>query len=380
MVNLYCLFHLNTSFSSIRKEDLSTVIEKCYWPLLNIIEKHNVKLNIEATGSTLLDINKTDRSWIKKLNYLLKEKKCEFIGSGFKQIIAPLVPFEVNRFNLQKGNQIYRNLINLQPNIAFINEQAYSKSLIQNYKKNNYKAIMIDWNNSFVANPSWKNSMQYFPQKVYDDYGNSIKVIWNNSINFQKFQRYIYGEKSENDFLKNLRKLKSSKNYFFSLYGSDAEVFNFRPKRFFNEQNNNLNEWTKIKNLIEILKSKKNFKFIKISEILNFKNFKNFKNNLISNSKSPIIVKKQSKYNPTRWALSGRGDLELNTFCWRYFDKIKSNKNVKNWEKICDFWSSDFRTHITKKKWKLLNDKIKSLRLKKKLKNKINKKFKPKYI
>ena len=43
MKNIYSLFHINTSFSSIEKKDLKKVIKRCYWPLLNLVEKMILK-------------------------------------------------------------------------------------------------------------------------------------------------------------------------------------------------------------------------------------------------------------------------------------------------------------------------------------------------
>ena len=137
----------------------------------------------------------------------------------------------MNLFNLKKGDLIYKDLINVKPKIAYANEQTYSKSLINIYKKICIRLLIIDWNNSYSANPNWKNHMQYYSQIAIDDYDNSIDIIWNNSINFQKFQRFIYGEINKKEFLKELKRIKN-KNYSFSLYGSDAEIFDYRPKDF----------------------------------------------------------------------------------------------------------------------------------------------------
>jgi len=157
MVNLYSLFHLNSSFSAIENKDLPKVIDRCYWPLLNLIDENNLCLNIESSGSTLLDIYRIDKSWILKLKKILKKKNCEFIGSGYRQIIAPLAPYELNLFNIRKGNLIYKDLIDNKPEIAYVNEQTYSKSLINLYKKNGYKTLIIDWNN--------EKEIQYDPAK-----------------------------------------------------------------------------------------------------------------------------------------------------------------------------------------------------------------------
>ena len=52
------------------------------------------------------------------------------------------------------------------------------------------------------------------------------------------------------------------------------------------------------------------YKLIKISEILKSVKKIILKKRKITEFKNPIIVKKQSKYNPTRWALTGKDDLK----------------------------------------------------------------------
>lgn len=67
----------------------------------------------------------------------------------------------------------------------------------------------------------------------------------------------------------------------------------------------------------------------------------------------PIPVKKQPKYNVTRWAVSGRDDLAINAACHRiYRSLIAWNRDdPKAWRELCYLWSSDFRTHITDQRW-----------------------------
>mgnify|MGYP000700447139 CR=1 FL=1 len=45
-VQLYAVFHLNLAFSSIPEEDHKRVIDSCYWPLLNLVERHNIPLGL----------------------------------------------------------------------------------------------------------------------------------------------------------------------------------------------------------------------------------------------------------------------------------------------------------------------------------------------
>ena len=102
--NSFLFFHFNLFFSSVDKSSRKLIIKNCYYPILNIAEIYNIPINIEASATTLLEIQKIDKEFIKLLNKLIRVRKIYFVGSGFNQIIAPLVPFEVTCKNLQIGN------------------------------------------------------------------------------------------------------------------------------------------------------------------------------------------------------------------------------------------------------------------------------------
>ena len=263
MKTTYSLFHINTSFSSIEKKNLKKVIKRCYWPLLNLVEKEGFKFSIEASGKSLNDIYSLDPQWISKLKKLIKTKKCEFIGSGFAQIIGPGVPYEINYKNLLYGNEIYKKLLSYTPKIALINEQAFSNSLIDIYKKF-YKAIIID----HLNHPNFESDTQE-PQILIDEKGNSIPVIWSNSISFQRFQRYIFGDINYEDYLDYLQNYKKN---FFCLYSSDVEIFDYRPKGKKSERPLYNDEWKKISNLLRIFKNNKNHQLFFFINLLKKKN------------------------------------------------------------------------------------------------------------
>ena len=124
-MNLYALYHINTSCSSIEKKNLKKVINACYWPLLRLAEKNPFKICVEASALSLIEIKKIDYHWVKKLKQLIKKKKIEFIGSGYSQAIFPLIPFKVNNINLQIGAEYYKSILGIKPKIALINEQVF---------------------------------------------------------------------------------------------------------------------------------------------------------------------------------------------------------------------------------------------------------------
>ena len=82
---------------------------------------------------------------------LIDKKKLYFVGSGFNQIIAPLVPHEINKKNLQIGNNYYKKILGNIPNTALINEMAFSENIVNIYKDLGYKSILLDYENSILA-------------------------------------------------------------------------------------------------------------------------------------------------------------------------------------------------------------------------------------
>ncbi len=115
MLQLYTIFHLNLAYSSIEEEQRPEVIRHCYWPLLRLARKYDLPFGIEATGRMLEAIAAIDpAAWVSELRWLTTEGNCEFVGSGYSQVIGPLVPAEVNAANPALYPQIssthYRHL------------------------------------------------------------------------------------------------------------------------------------------------------------------------------------------------------------------------------------------------------------------------------
>ena len=138
-------------FSSVEENERAKIVKNCYWPLLNLIEKPRYLYQLIKWHS-LEEINKIDPKFIIKLKYLIKKGLCEFIDSGYSQLIGPLVPSKVNFYNLKNGKKIYKKLLNNVSKVAFVNEQAFSSGLINNYLTNKYNTIIMDWDNCFKSN------------------------------------------------------------------------------------------------------------------------------------------------------------------------------------------------------------------------------------
>ena len=148
----------------------------------------------------------------------------------------------------------------------------------------------------------------------------------------------------------------------FSIYGNDIEIFDFRPNRYETEApQSGESEWLRIETLYTTLKADTRFQFIKPSKVLNLISEPGAGNALrLETADQPIPVKKQDKYNITRWAVTGRDDFNINTACWKIFAALNTQKltDDNEWLELCYLWSSDFRTHITDKRWLDYRDRL----------------------
>jgi hypothetical protein len=351
-------------YSSIPEEKRGEVIERCYWPLLRIAKKLQIPIGIEASGYTLETIAAIDPNWIAEFRRLIENGVCEIIGSGYAQIIGPLVPADVNAANLRLGNQTYEDLLAQRPKIALVNEQAYSAGLIQNYLDAGYRAIIMEWDNPARVHREWPADWRYLPQIACGQHGEEIPVIWNKSIAFQKFQRYVHDELSLESYLDYLHKHHAETPRVFPLYGNDAEIFDFRPGRYHTEAElPSTSEWQRIEDLLSQLQRDGSLNFISPKQVLDFLSSPGAGQKLhLESPEQPVPVKKQGKYNLTRWAVTGRDDLGINTECWRIYQSLKNSNTATeaDWRELCYLWSSDFRTHITEKRWLEYYQRLKS--------------------
>ena len=354
-LQLHSFFHLNLAYSAIEEEDRPPVIARCYWPLLRLARRRGLPFGIELSGYTLETIAAIDPEWVAELRALVSEGPCELIGCGYAQIIGPLVPPEVTAANLRIGHQVYERLLGCRPMIALLNEQAYSAGLVPLYQAAGYQAIIMEWNNPARAHPEWDPEWRYLPQLACGPEGERMPLIWNKSITFQKFQRYVHGELELDELLAYVRGHRTNRTRALPLYGNDVEIFDFRPGRYMTEAPlHDEGEWARIDRLYAALQAEPGMSLIPPSQVLGLMGQPGAGQPLrLESAAQPTPVKKQDKYNLVRWAVTGRDDLGINTKCWQLFAALRSAAAATDadWRELCYLWSSDFRTHITEARW-----------------------------
>ncbi len=347
-LSLFAFFHLNLAFSSIEEEQRGDVIARCYWPLLRLAERQG-PIGVEASGYTLEEIAERDPAWIEALKRLIAAGQVEFIGAGYSQMIGPLVPARATQANLAIGNEIYLRLLGIQPGIALVNEQAYSGGLVGLYLDAGYRALLMDWDNP-SSHHRWPAEARYAPQRAAGTDGRTISLLWTNTVAFQKLQRFAHDDIGLDDYLSYVRAQRGASPRALCVYASDVEVFDFRPGRFRTEEKNNGGEWEKLEQAFSRLAQEPSCELVLPSRLLAQVPAKQRPLRL-ETAACPIPVKKQRKYNLSRWAVTGRDDLAINAACERIYRGLAANADPAAWKELCYLWSSDFRTHITEKRW-----------------------------
>jgi hypothetical protein len=361
-VLLVCLFHLNLAFSSLEEESRGEVVRRCYWPLLELVERAEFPIALEATGWTLRRIGELDPRWIVRLRELLSGGSVELVGSAYAQCAAPLLPAQVNEWNLRLGREAYAELLDAAPRVALVCEQVFSPGLVPLYLQAGYEAIVVDWDNAYRAHPEWSRQLRHLPQRARAN-ASSIPLLWSESIAFQKFQRFAHGELELERYLDYVHGVVASAGEHhpegtgaFMLYANDAEVFDHRPGRFAAEPAlDGVGEWRRIAQGLRALREAGVGAPALPSEALALNTCAGAGEQLsLEAPEQPIPVKKQDKYNVTRWGATGRDDVGVNTRCWRLYERIRGAGCVESepWRELCELWASDFRTHITDARWR----------------------------
>lgn len=348
----YAVFHLNLAFSALATEQRATVIERCYTPLLELVESHHIPIGIEMSSWTLAQIQQTNAAWVDRFRALLAQGACELIGSGLIQMIGPLAPVAVNRANLALGCEDYQRLLGRRPRLALVNEMAYSAGLVDLYHEAGFEALIVDRDNAQLVHRG--QLPEHGPWYVQGVGGALLPLLWSDSILFQKLQRWVHRDISSSDYRDYLAGRLAKQPHALPLYCSDAEIFGFRPKRYSYENDAAPpGEWDRLAFLCTDMVAAFGMQWCLPSQALSVaEDVTAAPVYTLQSAAQPVPVKKQPKYNVSRWAITGQSDLHLNTLCYRAAALLaaQAQPDAALLRELCLLWSSDLRTHILRKR------------------------------
>ena len=351
----FLIFHLNLAFSSIPTEVRLDVIRKCYWPILQLAKNNGIPVGVELSGWTLQRISELDSGWVKEFRSMLHKQQVELIGSGWSQIIGPLVPYEVNRWNQHHGLEAYRQILGITPTLALVNEMAFSTGLVDLYLDAGYKGIIMDRDNVRLALRLEHEPLSSTPTHAAGCGDKALPVLWSDSILFQRLQRVVHGDIPVSEYMAYVIQRLEEDHAVLPIYCNDAEIFDYRPGRFTAESRlHPEGEWNRLERICLNLQRTAKLGWLSPSDALERQMASSERKVMrLSSISHPIPVKKQAKYNINRWAVSGRDNLWLNTNCHQIHQTLTRNgeDGIENWRELCELWASDLRTHITQTRW-----------------------------
>lgn len=342
----YIIFHHNLLYSSIPESHYEYIINEIYYPLLSLAHE-GYRIGIEFNGWTLEKIAEISPDYIKDVRNLEKAGKVELIASSYTQAIFPLIPYEVNRRNVEFGIDIFKEFFGKVPEIFLLNEMVYSIGTVKLLREFGFKSFIFDWVNAVKGN-RWKREIKLW--EIVENEG--LKILWADTYMTQKFQRFVWGDIEREDYLSFLKKKLSERPFALPIYIGDAEVFEYIPGSLNFTKGGN--DFKRMKDILKAISDSFPVRFSLPSEILTLK--ANPRAVSIATTDYPIRTKKQDKYNVTRWAVTGRDSAKMNAQCYKLYTKIKGSENKELWKNLCFLWGSDFRTNTTDEKYLLFRN------------------------
>lgn len=358
-LRLFTAFHANLDFSALPDADRPLVIARCYWPLLRLPEELGIPIGFELTARTLRTLLAEDPEWVKRFRGLAERGLVEPIASGWAQIVAPLAPLEVNRANLALGRRAYEEMLGFAPETWYVHEQTFADGLVPLYEEIGARRVVMEWNNPASRRPELR-SLRCRPARLAGSQGPGPAVLWNDSIVFQKVQRVAHGEIPYEELEALLARLAGlGGGGALCLYGGDVEIFDYRPSRRLpgGAGGDVHRESDRLVALFARLAADPRFELVLPCSLVAPAEQDVLPIVRLTSAADPIPCKKQPRYNPTRWAVSGRDGFGMNTRCHALVRSEHAARRIAPGgvpshrpTDVVDLWRSDFRTRATEEK------------------------------
>lgn len=357
-LRLFTVFHANLDFSALPEADIPLVLERCYWPLLRGAAEGRLPLGIEMTARTVERLVREDPEWVKTLRELVERGLVEVVGSGLAQLAAPLVPEDVNRANLRLGLEAYQTLLGVTPTTWFVHEQSFSNGLGPLYEEIGAHVLVMEWNNPARRREELRR-LRHRPARLVTGSPDGLPLLWNDSVSFQKLQRVAHGMMPAEEYLAFVRGARVAGEVRLACaYGGDLEIFDYRPGHAAPAGAEQGVEMGRVLDLLRALAGSDDCSLVLPRDA---------RAGLepgplveLASAADPVPCKKQPRYNPTRWAVSGRDGLGQNTRCHRLRRGLAAVRALEGplgsasrpeWSRaLVELWRSDLRTRATEEK------------------------------
>ncbi len=360
---LYSVFHANLDFSALPDRDVPKVLDRCYWPLLQLAGQTEIPIGLEMPARTLARLQREDPEWVKELRALSERSLVELVGSGEAQLIGPLAPVDVNRANLALGARRYGELLERVPTTWFVAEQTFAAGLPALYAEVGARALVMEWNNPASRRRELR-ALRGRPARIGAGADGSLALLWNDCVLFQKLQRVAHGSLEARDYLAAIAHVGGGTDgATVCAYGGDLEIFDYRPGHAEPPGAADAREMQRVVAILRALAADPRYRFSLPRDAAALAD--SAPRVELASAADPIPCKKQPRYNPTRWAVSGRDGLGMNRRCFAARRTLRAARALeasgsavagntpapdRDDERLVALWRSDLRTRATEEK------------------------------
>ena len=290
-----------------RRRDPRAAIGRCW-----IWRRQHGPIGIEATGFTLEEIARADPEWIARAKALIEQGRIELIGSGYAQIIGPLVPARVTQANLKIGNAIYQRAARRCAEARAGERAGLFGGTCRPLSRRGLSRDPDGLGQSRRA--SSRMAGRHAPSaamRAWAAMGARSHFCGRSTVAFQKLQRFAHGDIELDEYLDYIRARRN---------GETARALPLRqrrgdlrfPPRPLSHRGSACreSEWARLGKAFAHVSAEPGCRLIAPSEALSLLTLPCAGQRLhLESAACPVPVKKQRKYNLSRWAVTGRDDL-----------------------------------------------------------------------
>lgn len=201
--------HANIQYSQLAPEKRAWVVENCYRPLFELVEKNECRIAFEASGRTLEVMAEECPAVLKQLRGLVQAGLIEPVGSPFIHIMLTNVDPEIGLDTLKHGIEAWEKYTGVRPETGWNPECGWAAWLPEAYKEAGFKTLVMDADSFFLSFPEIRKATGL----SYDVQGHS------NKNHLFKIEEYI---KDKPEFLRYLTNPSVAPNGLQMIFRSDC--------------------------------------------------------------------------------------------------------------------------------------------------------------
>lgn len=347
------LIQLNLNQGALEPGQRRGVITRCYRPLLQLLDGRPwLRLALAASGHTLERAARLEPGWVTALREGIDSGQIEFLGMGDTQLVGPLVPAAVNRWNQELGRETYLRLLGVSPRVALVNELAWSQGLVDAYLDAGYEALVGEWSCTRTFHPEWREEWCRRAVWTESPSGRRIRLLWTEHVVRDGFLGALRDETEPERFAEAVLERAGPRPGHVFVPAGEAEAFDPQVGRTSNAAGGlPSREWQRMGALCDLLHGR-GLEFAAPSSVLDDPRLASDVSLDLTLAQHPIALGRPAQ-RVTGWALAGWDNPGVNARCFARAKELERvGATAGDWRLLCRAWGSDLRADLSERRWR----------------------------